>query len=199
MRSSLSGIAAMALVAISTSVAVAAPSAMSVAMMHGSHMMPKCTPTTGPVVWWMASTKTYYLKGASMYGKGMGVYACRAAAVARGGKPGKSMMHGGSMTHGDSMPHGGAMPPAMTMAPRPMSTSGSMPSGSTSAPMPMGNAAPGAQSNTPVPASSGNPMSGNQGNTGAPGAGGQVPNNPASTSNSNPNPGSPSPRPSPRP
>ena len=50
----------------------------------------------------------------------------------------------------------------------------------------------------PRPMSSGNPMSGNQGNTGAPGAGGQVPNNPASTSNSHPNP-SPSPRPSPRP
>ncbi len=171
--------------------------------------MPHCTAMTGPVVWYMASSKAYFLKGSAHYGKGPGAYLCRATAVARGGKPGMGgmmggshgMMHGshgsmgggshGSMTggHGSPMP----MPATQTMRPQPMSSPSTM--GATPGPgLPNStNAAPGSQG-SPRPMSSGNPMSGNQGNTGAPGAGGQVPNNPASSSNSNPNP-SPSPHP----
>ena len=70
---------------------------------------------------------------------------------------------GRAMTSGSQ-----AMPPARTMVPRPMP-------GSMNSPL-------------PSPMASTNPTSGNQGNTGAPGAGGQVPNNPASTSNNNPSP-----------
>ena len=150
-----------------------------------NHMMPHCTSKAGPVVWFMAPAKTYFTKGSSHYGKGMGMYVCRATAVARGGHPGMGMMGGGSHgmmggshgtmggSHGTmggshGMP-GSSMPATMTMAPRPMQPS-------------------------PGPAGSGNPMSGGQGNTGAPGAGGQIPNNPASSSNNNPSP-SPSPHP----
>jgi hypothetical protein len=130
------------------------------------HPMPHCTPVTGPVVWYVASTKSYFFKGSALYGKGRGTYLCRATAVARGGHP-------VNLNRGETRPQhhttgGSPMPMTMTMAPRPMTT--------------------------PNPASSGNPMSGNQGNTGAPGAGGQVPNNPASSSNNNPSP-SPSPHP----
>ena len=155
----------------SMSGAVAAPCTMTGMM---GHAMPKCSAATGPVVWYMAATKTYYLKGASHYGKGRGTYVCRATAVARGGHPGTSGTTSGG-THGTT---GGShpMPMTMTMAPRPMSS------------------APSSPMTSPMPSSSGNPASGNQGNTGAPGAGGQVPNNPASSSNSNPNP-SPSPHP----
>jgi hypothetical protein len=162
MRILMSSAVAVAIAVGSTSVAGAAQCTMSGMMGHGaSHMMPKCTAKTGPVVWFIAAAKTYYLKGSAHYGKGMGTYVCRATAVARGGHPGAAGPMGGP----HAMP--GAMPSAMTMAPRPM----------TSAPMA-----------SPVPRSSGNPMSGNQGNTGAPGAGGQVPNNPASTPNPSPSP-----------
>jgi len=70
---------------------------------------------------------------------------------------------------------------------------GPMRAASNAASQAAGTAAPVVQ----PPASGGNtsPGSGNQGNTGAPGAGGQVPNNPASSSNST----SPSPQSSPRP
>jgi hypothetical protein len=74
--------------------------------------------------------------------------------------------HPGRSTMGGS--HGPSLPVTKTMVPRPMSSAS--------------------------PPSGGDPMSGNQGNTGAPGAGGQVPNNPASSSNNSPSP-SPSPRP----
>ena len=150
--------------------------------------MPHCTAAAGPVVWYMASAKRYYLKGSAHYGKGAGAYVCRATAVARGGKPGATGAMGG---------HASPLPATKTMAPRPMPSSapGTMPSGSTPGPgVPNStNAAPGSMS-SPGPMASGNPTSGNQGNTGAPGAAGQVPNNPASSSNSNPNP-SPSPHP----
>jgi hypothetical protein len=199
MRTMVSGVAAFALVAASAAVAFAAPCAMNMGGTTGM-MMPKCTSTTGPVVWWVASTKTYYLKGSAMYGKGHGMYACRATAVARGGHPGKAMA-GGSMSHGEggAMSHGtmapssgGAMPMSTTApggmmrSPAPMSTGGSMGTGS-------GSATPGAMVTPPAsrplggqtpPATTnmGN-SSGGQGNTGAPGAGGQTPNNPGSTSN----------------
>ena len=57
---------------------------------------------TGPVVWYMAAAKTYYLKGSSHYGKGMGMYVCRATAVARGGHPGDRMMGGSHGSMGGS-------------------------------------------------------------------------------------------------
>ncbi|HEY0382656.1 MAG TPA: hypothetical protein VGC72_10685 [Candidatus Elarobacter sp.] len=194
---------AVAMAVGSMSVAVAGPCTMGGMMGHGTgHFMPKCTAKTGPVVWFMAAAKTYYLKGSAHYGKGMGMYVCRATAVARGGHPGP----GGSMRGPHATPGSMPMPPARTMVPRPMS---SPPAAPMTSPVPLPrtttgpglpnstNAAPGSQG-SPAPGSSGNPMSGNQGNTGAPGAGGQVPNNPASTSNSSPNPSA-SPRPSPRP
>jgi hypothetical protein len=52
--------------------------------------MPACTPVTGPVVWFIAASQRYYLKGAAHYGKGRGKFVCRATAVARGGTPGFS-------------------------------------------------------------------------------------------------------------
>ncbi|MEA2690122.1 MAG: hypothetical protein QOD51_2729, partial [Candidatus Eremiobacteraeota bacterium] len=130
MRKVLGGIAVLALAAASASVAVGMPAT-------GSMMMPKCAGSTGPVVWWMASTKMYYAKGAPQYGKGSGKYACRATAMKAGGKMGATTKSGGAM--GGSMSpgstgtgsSGGAMSPAMTMAPRPASTSGTMGSGST--------------------------------------------------------------------
>jgi hypothetical protein len=164
MRIVLGGMAVAALVAGSVSGAFAASCTMSSMMMHP---MPHCTSKTGPVVWYVPSAKTYYLKGSARWGHGTGLFACRATAVARGAHPGTAGTMGGSQ-HPMGGSHGPSMPMPMTMAPRPM---------------PSAN-----------PASSGNPMSGNQGNTGAPGAGGQVPNNPASSSNNNPSP-SPSPRP----
>jgi hypothetical protein len=170
MRILSSGAAAAAFALAIMSVGGAATGTMTGMMMHP---MPHCTAKTGPVVWFVPSAKTYYLKGSSRWGTGTGMFACRATAVARGGHVGMAGTMGGSHgTMGGS--HGAPMPMTMTMAPRPMSTGNAMAS--------------------PKPMSSGNPMSGNQGNTGAPGAGGQVPNNPASSSNSNP-----SPRPSPRP
>ncbi|HTD33281.1 MAG TPA: hypothetical protein VK665_06455, partial [Candidatus Elarobacter sp.] len=79
MRSVLSGVAVFALAAASMSVAAGQSShAMS------SSSMPKCTSATGPVVWYNASAKKYYTKGAAQYGKGTGSYVCRATAVARG-------------------------------------------------------------------------------------------------------------------
>jgi hypothetical protein len=196
----MSGAAAAAFALGSMSVAAAGPCTMSGMM---SPSMPHCTPATGPVVWYMASAKTYYLKGSMHYGKGKGMYVCRATAVARGGHPGMAGTMGGMHgtmggSHGTMGGHGSPM--TMTMAPRPMSSSPSsaMPGSSPATPGPglpnSTNAAPGSQGSSPRPMTSGNPMSGNQGNTGAPGAGGQVPNNPASSSNSNPNP-SPSPHP----
>ncbi|MDP9107338.1 MAG: hypothetical protein M3N49_15595, partial [Candidatus Eremiobacteraeota bacterium] len=115
----------------SMTVAVAAPCTMTGGVM--GHAMPKCSATTGPVVWFIASAKTYFLKGSSHYGKGMGMYVCRATAVARGGHPGMSTMGGahGSMGGSHAMP-GSAMPSTMTMAPRPMST----PGGAITSPMP---------------------------------------------------------------
>ena len=206
MRTMVSGVAAFALVAASAAVAFAAPCTMT---MGGttSTMMPKCTSTTGPVVWWVASTKMYYMKGSATYGKGHGMYACRATAVARGGHPGKAMAGGamshgagGAMSHGTMAPSSGGTMPMSTTAPggmmrspAPMST-GSMGTGT-------GAATPGAMVTPPAtrplggqtpPATTnmGN-SSGGQGNTGAPGAGGQTPNNPASTTNN----ASPVPRP----
>ena len=35
-------------------------------------MMPNCTTASGPVVWCMAASKTYYVKGSPMYGKRSG-------------------------------------------------------------------------------------------------------------------------------
>jgi hypothetical protein len=198
MRILMSGAAVAAFALGSMTAAVAAPCTMTGGMM--GHAMPKCSVKAGPVVWFMASTKTYYMKGSAHWGKGMGTYVCRATAVARGGHPGMGTMSGSHGTMGGShaMPST-AMPSAMTMAPRPMSS----PSGAMTSPMPRTTPGPGLPNSTnaapgsmgsPMPSSSGNPTSGNQGNTGAPGAGGQVPNNPASTTNSNPNP-SPSPHP----
>jgi hypothetical protein len=193
MKVLMSGAAAAAFALGSMSVAAAAPCTMS-GMMGHSVLMPHCAVKTGPVVWWMASTKTYYMKGSSHYGKGTGTFACRATAVARGGHPGTAGTMGGS--HGSTM----SMPATKTMAPRPMPSApgsampGSMPQATPGPGLPNStNAAPGSQG-SPRPMSSGNPTSGNQGNTGAPGAGGQVPNNPASSSNSVPN-ASPSPHP----
>ena len=186
MRILVSGAAVAALALGSMTVALAAPCTMTGMM---SHPMTKCSAASGPVVWYMASAKMYFLKGSSHYGKGMGTYVCRATAVARGGHPGMSGSHGSMMggSHG-SMGGAHAMPSAMTMAPRPMPRTTPGPGLPNST-----NAAPGSMG-SPMPMTSGNPASGNQGNTGAPGAGGQVPNNPASSSNSNPNP-SPSPHP----
>jgi hypothetical protein len=199
MRILVSGAAAAAFALGSMTVALAAPCTTGGGMMR--HAMPKCSATTGPVVWYMASAKTYFVKGSSHYGKGMGMYVCRATAVARGGHPGMGMMGGshgsmggshGSMGGSHAMPGSStpasAMPSAMTMAPRPMPPTTPGPGLPNST-----NAAPGSMG-SPMPMTSGSPASGNQGNTGAPGAGGQVPNNPASSSNSNPNP-SPSPHP----
>lgn len=202
MRFLVSGAAIAAFALGSVTVAVAAPCMMDGGMM--SHSMPHCTPRTGPVVWFTPSTKSFYRKGSSRWGKGTGMYVCRAAAVAHGGHPvnmNRGEMNGhhgmmggshaapGSSMPGSSMP-GSSMPGTMTMAPRPMSS----PTPGLGLPN-SNNAAPGSQG-SPRPMTSGNPMSGGQGNTGAPGAGGQVPNNPASTSNSYPNP---SPSASPRP
>ena len=171
MRILVGSVAAAAFALGTMSAGGAAPCTMTGMM----HVVPHCTAKSGPVVWWMASAKTYYLKGSSHYGKGTGTYACRATAVARGGHPGMAgtmggshgmmggshgMMGGSHGTMGGS--HGSPMPMTMTMAPR------AMPSAS--------------------PPSGGNPMSGGQGNTGAPGAGGQIPNNPGSTSNNSPSP-----------
>jgi hypothetical protein len=171
MRIFLASLAAAALSAGSTSGAFAASCTMTGMMMGPA--MPHCTPVTGPVVWLVTTAKLYYLKGSPMYGKGKGAYVCRATAVARGAHPGRSTMGGPHGTMGGSHDtmggsHGPSLPVTKTMVPRPMSSAS--------------------------PPSGGNPMSGNQGNTGAPGAGGQVPNNPASSSNNNPSP-SPSPRP----
>jgi hypothetical protein len=198
MRSIVSGVAAFALAAASATVAFAAPCTMNMGGMTGM-TMPKCSAKSGPVVWWMASTKSYYLKGSPMYGKGHGKYACRATAVAAGGHPGKAMAGstshnmGGAMSHGTSGGmSGGTMsttPPGSTMgSPMPMSTGrSSTGSGATITPppsQPLGGQTPPAGTNM------GN-SSGNQGNSGAPGAGGQTPNNPASTTNN----ASPKPRP----
>ena len=192
MRNAFGAVVALAIGASSLSGATGATTG---AMMHGAMMMPKCTAATRPVVWYMATAKKYYLKGAGPYGKGTGRYVCRATAVAGGGKPGPSgtmgtKASGTGTSAGSSMggaaggSMGGSMPAApMTMAPRPMSSSNPT---TTSPGNPMGS---------PMPSGSMNPASGNQGNTGAPGAGGQVPNNPASSSNST----SPSPSSSPRP
>ena len=199
MRIALSGVAVLALAAASISAAFGQTSSdvamKGCTMPMGSTMMPHCTPASGPVVWYVAASKKYYLKGSATYGKGKGMYVCRAVAVARGGKPGASAMGGGSMGHG-AMGHGamgtethGSMTGApMTMAPRPMSSGSSTMtspgSGTMASPVP--STSPGAMTNA----------SGNQRNTGAPGAGGQVPNNPASTPNGSPRPNaSPSMRP----
>ncbi len=122
--------------------------------------MPKCM--SGPVVWQANGSKAYVAKGHPGYGKGKGKYVCRGVVTG----PVKPM--GGSNAMGGANSSGGR------------NASGTMrPS--------TGNAAPGSTSTAP-PASTMGGASGNQGNTGAPGAGGQVPNNPASTSNSSPNP-----------
>jgi hypothetical protein len=194
MRFVLSGAVAAAMTVGSMSFAGAAPCTMTAMMMHP---MPHCTPKTGPVVWYVPSAKTYYLKGSAQWGTRTGSFVCRATAVARGGHPGMGMMGG---SHGSMGGAHGSMGSPMTMAPRPMSSApsgampGSMPGNTPGPGLPNStNAAPGSQG-SPRPMTSGNPASGNQGNTGAPGAGGQVPNNPASSSNSSPNP-SPSPHP----
>ena len=171
MRILVGGAAAVAFALGTTSIGGAAQCTMAGMMMHP---MPHCSAKTGPVVWFMSSTKAYYLKDSSAYGKGTGAYVCRATAVARGGHPGPhvgashGMMGGSHSNMGGSHgmmggSHGSPMPMTMTMAPRPMTSATPSPSG-------------------------GNPMSGGQGNTGAPGAGGQIPNNPASTSNNSPSP-----------
>jgi hypothetical protein len=208
MRIALSGLAVLALAAASVSAAIGAPpGSMSGGAMTKSSMMmmPKCTTSSGPVVWYMAPAKKFYLKGAAQYGKGKGKYVCRATAMAGGGKPGVAgaMGHGamgGSSGGGSSMggSSGGQMgtpSTPMTMAPKPIVSP--MPGGSMSPAIPGSmNAAPGSRG-SPMPSASGSmgSASGNQGNTGAPGAGGQVPNNPASSSNST----TPGPSPSPRP
>lgn len=188
MKRVVNGVAIAAFALGSMSAAVAAPCTMS-GMSHGSStttMMPRCTARTGPVVWYVPATKTYIVRGSAHAGMGSGTYVCRATAVARGG-------HMAAMTHASMHGSGSSMPIAKTMAPRPMPPGGAMPGNTPGPGLPNStNAAPGSIG-SPLPAG-GNPASGNQGNTGAPGAGGQVPNNPASTSNSNPNP-----RPSPRP
>jgi hypothetical protein len=200
MRILLSGAAIAAFALGSMSAAGAAPCTMG--GMSGGAVMPHCSAKSGPVVWFMASAKTYYMKGSMHYGKGKGMYVCRATAVARGGHAGTGMMGGSHGTMGGShATPGSSMPGTMTMAPRPMPSSpssampGSMPRTTPGPGLPNStNAAPGSMGSSPMPMTSGNPTSGNQGNTGAPGAAGQVPNNPASSSNSNPNP-SPSPHP----
>ncbi|HEY0395772.1 MAG TPA: hypothetical protein VGD01_14835 [Candidatus Elarobacter sp.] len=216
MRIALSGLAVLALAATSVSAAIGAtPGSMSGGMMK-SAMMPKCTASSGPVVWYMAPAKKFYMKGAAQYGKGTGKYVCRATAMTGGGKPGMagsmghgamggrssggSSMGGASSSGGSSMggSSGGQMgtpSTPMTMAPKPIISP--MPGGSMSPAIPGStNAAPGSRG-SPMPSASGSMgnASGNQGNTGAPGAGGQVPNNPASSSNS----ASPAPSSSPRP
>jgi hypothetical protein len=174
MRILMNGAAAVAFALGCVSVGAAAPCTMP-GMSPATHAMPHCTAKTGPVVWFVATAKLYYLKGSPQYGKGNGTYVCRATAVARGGHPGRAMTGG---SHGTT---GGALPPARTMIPRPVPTTGGV---MTTPPMPPGSMG----SPVPTPMTSMNPASGNQGNTGAPGAGGQVPNNPASSSNSNPSP-----------
>jgi len=111
--------AAVAALALSSTAGAGATSCTMNGMM--SHPMPKCTTKTGPVVWFRAPAKTFYMKGSSHYGKGMGMYVCRATAVARGGHAGMAGMMGGShgMMGGS---HGSAMPITQTMAPRPMSS-----------------------------------------------------------------------------
>ena len=150
MRILVSGAAMAAFALGSMSGAVAAQCHMT-GMNSMSHAMPHCTAKTGPVVWFMASAKLYYMKGSAHWGKGMGMYVCRATAVARGGRPGTGMTGGSSHgtmggshgTPGSSMPGsampGSAMPSTMTMAPRPMSSS---PSTMTS-PMPGSSPRPG--------------------------------------------------------
>jgi hypothetical protein len=181
MRSIVSGVAAFALAAASATVAFAAPCTMSMGGTTGM-TMPKCSASNGPVVWWIASTKSYYMKGSPMYGKGHGKYACRATAVAAGGHPGKAMAGSTSHGMGGAMSHGtsGGMSHGTMGSPMPMSTgpsnSGSGPTVTPPASQPLGGQSPAAGTNM------GN-SSGNQGNTGAPGAGGQTPNNPASSTN----------------
>lgn len=207
MRKAFSSLAALALAAAPVSIAAGAtakPMAAPMSMKYGT--MPKCTAKSGPVVWYVAAAKRYYMKGSEPYGKGSGKYVCRTTAAAGGAKAGAAG-HTGTAGTGAAM---GSPSSPMTMAPRPMSSSlpnTNSPGNPMTSPMPGNTAGPGLPGSTnAAPGSRGSPMpapsgmgsgSGNQGNTGAPGAGGQVPNNPASSTNST-TPG-PSPSPSMRP
>jgi hypothetical protein len=114
-----SSVAVLALAVASSSVAIGAPAG---SIVKTATMTPVCSTASGPVVWYVSSTKTYYVKGTAMYGKGTGKYVCRATAVSAGAKAGTS--HGGAMSPG-SMGHGSMQMP-MTMAPQPMTTPGAM-------------------------------------------------------------------------
>jgi hypothetical protein len=125
MRFLLGGAAAAAFALGSMSMAVAAQCTMTGMMPHA---MPHCTPMTGPVVWYVASTRAYFLKGSAAWGKGAGTYVCRATAVARGGHP-------VNLNRGERRPqrhvlggsHGTPLPMTMTMEPRPLPAASAAP------------------------------------------------------------------------
>lgn len=115
--------------------------------------MPLCTAATGPVMWYVPAMHAVYAKSSAMFGRGKGVYVCRADAMHRAHMSAGHMMMNGHMSHGamgGTMPHG--------------AMGGAMPHGSM--PMPM-TTAPASAAPVPLPAAT------------APGAPGTIPNNPA--------------------
>ncbi len=127
MLKTVSGAAAIVLALVSASIASAQttlPPARTMAplpMMNGAHgHLPNknCTSAANFVVWLMPSTKTYYRKGQTPFGKGAGRYVCRRQAIASGARLGAGSA---------------ALPVVKTMAPRPMGSAVPMPM---SSPMP---------------------------------------------------------------
>lgn len=157
MQKIVSGIAVLALATAAVTTAGGAPAAT---MMNHAMAMPKCTSASGPVVWYMAASKTYFAKGATMYGKGSGKFVCkRTAAKMRGshmGAMGAMTSHphrmSGATTNGSTTRAPGAMAPATPGAMVP-ATPGAMPPGTVPAPpamTPGSMASPGAMSPGPV-------------------------------------------------
>lgn len=172
MRNVLGGaFAALSIALISSSVPATAQTSMSGHMM----MMPKCSANSGPVVWYVTSTKTYYAKGSSMYGKGSGKYVCKSTAASMKG----SMMGGNSMMHGSSMSHS-----TMMASPHPMS-SGSMSGGMMASPRPHPMMSSGAMNQSTGPGSTNTatsaPVAPGAANQGGNGNSAMTPQNPAAT------------------
>ncbi len=125
MFKTLSGAAAIVLVVASASIASAqtAPPVRTMAPLpmmggaHGHRPNTNCTSAANFVVWLMPSTKTYYRKGQTPFGKGAGRYVCRRQAIASGARLGAGSA---------------ALPVVKTMAPRPMGSAMPMPMSSPS-------------------------------------------------------------------
>ncbi len=83
-RALLSAAAAVAFTAVSASIALGQPT------MNPMMKMPSCSSSTGPVVWFVSSTNTYYVKGSSTYGMGDGKFVCKATAISKHAHPGTS-------------------------------------------------------------------------------------------------------------